>query len=80
MTAQIVCDYCCLKSDLDDEKNLVQVTRDIQTGYLFGDVVPRKGLAHCHGAEVMIEDIARLGHDRVVLKGDIEPPIRSLQE
>lgn len=31
--------------------------------------MPRKGLAHCHVAEVMIEDIARLGYDRIVLKG-----------
>lgn len=54
--------------------------RVLSTGFVFGHVVPRKGLAHCHRAKVMIEDIARLGHDRIMLKGDNEPAIRSQQE
>lgn len=43
-------------------------------------VVPREGRSYCHGAEVMIEDSAQRGHGRIVLRGDNEPAIRSLQE
>lgn len=67
----VVCDDCFLRSDLDDENLIVRVTTGIATGYIFGHVIPRKGLAPCHGADVMVEDIARLGyHKLVLLKGD----------
>lgn len=44
----------------------------------FGHAVPRKGLAHEHGAHELAQDI--LANHEVKLKCDWAPALRSLQE
>lgn len=61
-----------------DAETLVE--RDVLSGFLFSHVVPRKGLAHVHGAAVLVDDLKRLGHDTVTPKADNEPAMRSLQK
>lgn len=43
-------------------------------------VVPRKGLVHVYGAEMVFDNLKRLGHEQVVLKGDSEPALKSVEE
>ena len=45
----IVCDYCVLGGDDDEDTLNVQVAKDMQSQCLFAHAVPRKGLAHIHG-------------------------------
>lgn len=66
----VVVDYGVLGGYGDSESLVVQVARGVMTGFLFSHVVPRKGLAHVHGAMVLVEDIKRLGHDAATIKAD----------
>lgn len=76
----IVCDCCFLRSDLDDENILVQVAKDIQTGYLFGYVLPTTRVSalprgRSHGGRNLS---SRIRPDRA--EGGNEPAIQSLRE
>ena len=62
----------------------ILVGRDIAdetegTGMIFARVVPRKGV-HPYAVKCLASDIARLGHQRLVLKSDDEPSIVALKE
>ena len=69
----------------DEEKGMpILVGRDIAdgvegTGMIFARVVPRKGV-HPYAVKCLASDIARLGHQRLVLKSDDEPAIVALKE
>ena len=62
----------------------ILVGRDIAdgvegTGMIFARVVPRKGV-HPYAVKCLASDIARLRHQRIVLKSDDEPAIVALKE
>lgn len=76
----VVADYGLLGGYQDAESLVVQVARDVMSGFLFSHVVPRRGAAHVHGAAAFLGDIRRLGHDALAIKADNEPAMRSLQE
>ena len=46
---------------------------------IFANVVPRKGMIHEHGAKSMVEDIAKLGYNEIILKCDGEPALKNVQ-
>jgi hypothetical protein len=64
----------------DEEKMIIQVSRDEESRALLAHAVPRKGFAHVHGAEQLIRDIEELGCKKVILKADNEPATHALQE
>ena len=76
----MVVDYCFLGDKEDEETLVVQVARDLDSKFLFSHAVPRKGLAHVHGAEELIKDIDDLGYGKMILKTDNEPAMKTLQE
>ena len=65
-----------------EEKGMpILVGRDIAdktegTGMIFARVVPRKG-AHPYAVKCLASDIARLGHQTLVMKSDDEPSIKA---
>ena len=73
-------DYGFLGTEEDEEKMIIQVARDEESRALLARAVPRKGLAHVHGAEQLIRDIEELGYKKVILKADNEPAMHALQE
>jgi hypothetical protein len=73
-------DYGFLGIEEDEEKMIIQVARDEESRALLVHAVPRKGLAHVHGAEQLIRDIEELGSKKVILKADNEPATHTLQE
>ena len=77
---QIVMDYCFMKGDEDEDTVAIQVAKDRRTRMVFAHVIPRKGLASKHGANELLKDIEKLGYKEIILKGDNEPAIRSVQE
>lgn len=58
----------------------VVVIRGRRTQMLFAHVVPRKGLAHEHGPQEPLQGLQKLGYHEVILRGDVEPALRSVQE
>merc|ERR1711873_349976 len=70
---------------LGEERGMpILVGRDIAdgvegTGMIFARVVPRKGV-HPYAVKCLALDIARLGHQRIVLKSDDKPAIVALKE
>lgn len=74
----VVVDDGFLSGDQDSETIVVRAERDALSGFLFSHVIPRKGLAHVHGAAALIDE--RLGHDTLTIKADNEPAMRRLQE
>ena len=81
----IACDYCFLGDDggkegEEKETLIVQVAVDLNTKCIFAHAVPRKGIAHVHGAEEICKDIDALGYKDVVFKTDNEPAMHTLQE
>ena len=77
---EIVFDYGFLSGEGDQENTAVQVAKDTRTKAIFAHVVPRKGLAHAHGAEELIKDIEKLGYKKIILKSDGEPALKNIQE
>ena len=73
-------DYGFFGSTEEEEKVILQVTRDEESRALFVHAVPRKGMTHEHGAKEFCNDITKIGYKKVVIKGDNEPAIHSLQE
>ena len=73
-------DYAFLGDKDDTETLVIQVARDVWSGYLFAHAVPRKGLTHEHGAKELIKDVEQLGHTKVIIKTDGEPAMKSFQE
>jgi hypothetical protein len=73
-------DYGFFGNDDDEEKVILQVARDEESRALFVHAVPRKGMTHEHGAREICKDITKIGYKKIVIKGDNEPAIHSLQE
>lgn len=73
-----VVDYGFLRSA--EGNVIIEVVRDATSGYIFAHDVRRQGLAYCHRAGVMMEDVARLGHEFVVIVSGIGLALRSLPE
>ena len=73
-------DYGFFGNKDDDEKVILQVARDEESRGLFVHAVPRKGMTHEHGARELCKDIQKIGYKKIVIKGDNEPAIVSLQE
>jgi hypothetical protein len=73
-------DYGFLGTEEDEEKMIIQVARSEESRALLVHAVPRKGLAHVHGAEQLIRDIEELGYKKVILKADNEPATHALRE
>jgi hypothetical protein len=73
-------DYGFLGTEGDEEKMITQVEKDQESRALLVHAVPRKGLAHVHGAEQLIRDMGELGYKKVILKADNEPAMHALQE
>jgi thiol-disulfide isomerase/thioredoxin len=73
-------DYGFLGTEEDEEKMIIQVARDEESRALLVHAVPRKGLAHVHGAEQLIRDVEELGCKKFILKADNEPATHALQE
>ena len=73
-------DYGFLGTEEDEEKMIIQVARDEESRALLAHAVPRKGVAHVHGAEQLIRDIEELGYKKVIIKADNEPAMHALQE
>lgn len=69
-------DYTVLGANQESERVGLQVERDPLSGGHFEQVVPRKGLAHVHGAAMIIEDIKRFGHETATIKVDNEPAMK----
>ena len=76
---EIVFDYGFFGGKEDEETLAVQVARDRRTQMIFANVVPRKGMIHEHGAKSMVEDIAKLGYQEIILKCDGEPALKNVQ-
>jgi hypothetical protein len=73
-------DYGFLGTEEDEEKMIIQVARDEGSRAILVHAVPRKGLAHVHGAEQLIRDIEESEYKKVTLKADNEPATHALQE
>lgn len=69
-------DYCFLGSEGEERTVPVLVAIDRNTLMLFGHVVPRKGLAHEHGARELARDLTNLEYHEVILKCDGEPALK----
>jgi hypothetical protein len=80
LVPRIHVDYGFLGTEEDEEKMIIQVARDEESRSLLVRAVPRKGLAHVHGAEQLIRDIGELGYKKVILKADNEPATHALRE
>lgn len=76
----MVVGYGFLNADGGEDTIILQIARNVGSGYVSAHVVPRKGLAHLHSAAEMEKDLDRLGHGKVVLDRDNQPALRSLQE
>ena len=77
---EIVFDYAFMGAKGDSETQAILVIKDRRTRMYFSHVVPRKGLASQHGANVMLEDLKKLGYGTVLLKCDGEPALKAVQE
>ena len=62
------------------QKKSQEVARDRKTQMLFAHVVPRKGMISQHGADAMVKNIEKLRYKEIILKSDVEPAIRAVQE
>ena len=45
---------------------------------IFAHAVPKKGFSHELGATELIKDIAKLGHNEIILKCDREPALKTI--
>ena len=77
---EVVFDYCFMGAEGEEESVAIQVALDRRSRMYFAHVVPRKGKTHEHGAEVMVEDLDKLGYTEIILKCDGELALRSVQE
>lgn len=77
---ELVFDYAFLGAEGERDTVTVSVFRDRRTHKLFAHVVPRKVLAHEHGAEELIKDITTLAYQELILKCDGEPALKNLQD
>ena len=73
-------DYAFFGVAEEGEKMIVQVARDEDNRGIFVHAVPRKGLAHEHGALQLCADLEKVGYKKIILKGDNEPAIVAVQE
>ena len=76
---EVVFDYGFFGGKEDEETLAVQVARDRRTQMIFANVVPRKGMIHEHGAQSMVDDLAKLGYQEIILKCDGEPALKNVQ-
>ena len=53
----MVVDNCFLNGSAGEEFLVTQVTRDVDSRYLFAHAVTMKGLTHIHGVEEMVKDL-----------------------
>ncbi|CAE8636765.1 unnamed protein product, partial [Polarella glacialis] len=67
-------DYCFLR-DGDEELLTEVVVRDKITGATFGSALAKKGSADEDAVEQTAEFIRRLGHPKLTIKSDQEPPV-----
>ena len=80
-------DYMYMKSEkkeevTDEEEHdsmPILVMCDQKTDMMFSSLVPKKG-AHAYAIMRVCNDLSLLGHERVVLRSDGEPALRSLKE
>ena len=77
---EIVFDYCFLGWDKGEETLAVLVARDRRTQMIFSHVVPRKGMINNHASVELEKDIEKLGYNEIILKGDNEQALKSIQE
>lgn len=75
---EVVFDYCFMGTEGEEETVAIQVERDRRSKAIFAHGVPRKGMTHEYGAEVLINDLDKLGYREIILKSDGEPALRSI--
>ena len=68
------------QEDDHDDKATAIVYQDDHTKMIFGHVCERKGASDSWVIEKIKEDIARLGYQDVILKGDGEPAVVQVLE
>ena len=80
-------DYMYMKSqrtgdqeEEDDQESMpIMVLSDQKTEMTFSSLVPKKGV-HAYAIMCVCSDLSYLGHERIVLRSDGEPALRSLKE
>ena len=75
----MVSEYCFMGTE-GAETIAIQMALDRISRVHFANVVPRKGMTHEYGADVMIDDLEKLGQTDIILKCDREPALNSVQE
>jgi hypothetical protein len=71
-------DYAFIRNDGEDATTPVAVIKDYDTRVLFAHVVEKKGAVIDYLVEQIVEDVARLGHEDIVLRCDQEPALTSV--